>query len=166
MAEEVEELPTIETRELPERLGSAGTTPPPSLDARLAAAKVRHEELRKQRLLEQLEAEIEEMENLGEPSEIHTQSGRETPVSSLPNDDDEPRTTDIQPEKLNLYNGKNVREHREWTRSAENAFRLAPRKFRHDFAKIAWSAQFLRYTPATTWQNIAATGEADQYTWG
>ena len=72
MAEEVEELPTIETRELPERLGSAGTTPPPSLDARLAAAKARHEELRKQRLLEQLEAEIEEIENLEELSEIYT----------------------------------------------------------------------------------------------
>jgi hypothetical protein len=166
MAESTDETPILETRESQERSGSAGNTPPPSLDERLAVAKVRHERLRKQRLLEQLEAEIEEMENFVEdPSELRLHNERATPASSLQNDDDGSSTADIQPEKLNLYNGRNVREHREWTRSAENAFRLALRKFRHDFAKIAWSAQFLRYTPATTWQNIAATGEADQYTW-
>ena len=47
MAESVEELPIIKTRELLKRLGSTGTILPLSLDIRLAAAKVRYEELRK-----------------------------------------------------------------------------------------------------------------------
>ena len=150
-----------------QRRNNAGRTPPPTLDERIAIARARHTELTKQRLLEQLNAEIEEMESGiidGEPIPP-TRIDRATPASSSAHDEYERPAAEIQPEKLSQYNGKNVREHRDWTRSAENAFRLAPRKFQDESTKIAWSAQFLRGTPATTWLNIAATGEADSYSW-
>jgi hypothetical protein len=113
--------------------------------------------------LQELEAEIEEMEGyiLGpenEPlipdGEVQIQrrynedgpilTNREVPVRRRRSEEE------LQPEKLHLYQGKSVREHREWIYSAENTFRLVPRKFRQDVAKIAWTAQFLRATPAAT----------------
>jgi hypothetical protein len=162
-------VPTVTSSPSSERSGrlyNAGDTPPPSLDEQLAVARVRHEELTKLKLLQRLEAEIEEMEgDTPAPTGESTIPHREAPTRRR-RSDDEPRVSELQPEKLNLYYGKNVREHREWTRSAENAFRLAPRKFRQDMARIAWSAQFLRGTPATTWQNVATTDTHDDYTWG
>jgi hypothetical protein len=58
---------------------------------------------------------------------------------------------ELQPEKLPLYYGKSVREHREWTRSAENAHRLAPNTFSQDVAKISHAFQFIRGTPYSAW---------------
>ncbi|OCK72854.1 hypothetical protein K432DRAFT_387664 [Lepidopterella palustris CBS 459.81] len=158
------------------RIASRATPPPPSLDERLAAAKARHAELTKLKMLEKLEAEIKEMEGYTlAPDDdsilpdIDTpvrrkHSEEEPPTDEEPLTAEEPPTVELQPEKLSLYHGKSVREHREWTRSAENAFSLAPRKFKQDITKIAWTAQFLRATPATTWQNIAAR-ESNDYTW-
>ncbi|TID17021.1 hypothetical protein E6O75_ATG09787 [Venturia nashicola] len=46
---------------------------------------------------------------------------------------------ELQPEKLSPYEGKSVRAHRDWTRSAENAFRLAPNTFGTEIAKISYA---------------------------
>jgi hypothetical protein len=156
------------------RLDNAGRTPPPQLrtiDERLAEARARHAELLKERELHQLQAEIDELESRDQDDEGTTftpepqLSERTTPARSNAPDEYERPAAELQPEKLQPYNGKGVREHRDWTRAAENAFRLAPRKFRRDSARIAWSAQFLRGTPATTWQNIAAEEDMDLYSW-
>ncbi|OCK72703.1 hypothetical protein K432DRAFT_411984 [Lepidopterella palustris CBS 459.81] len=148
-------------------------TPLPSLDERLAAAKARYAELTKLKMLEKLEAEIKEIEGQLDgytpaPNDDSILPDIDTPVrrkhsEEEPLTDEEPPTVELQPEKLNLYYGKSVQEHREWTRSAENAFSLALRKFKQDITKIAWTAQFLRAIPTTTWQNIAA-GESNDYT--
>jgi hypothetical protein len=77
-----------------------------------------------------LEAEIEEMEGyiLGPENEPLIPDG-EVLIQRRYNKD-KPYTAELQPEKLNLYSGKNIREYREWIRSVENVFRLVLRKFR------------------------------------
>jgi hypothetical protein len=145
---------------------NAGRTPPPTLDERLKEARRRRDELIKQRELEEIEREILMLED-PEPPIIPPNLNRfesDTPASSVRGSDDY-NTPELQPEKLNQYYGKTVREHREWTGSAENAFRLAPRKFKQDPARIAWTVQFLRGTPATTWQNLALNSALDEFTW-
>jgi hypothetical protein len=137
--------------------GTPATTPATILEERLQEARRRHAELKKMAELEVLEAEIERLER----------GVRESPEQSRSSDDDR-RNTELQPEKLPEYWGKGVREHRDWCQKAENAFRLAPRRFKRDQAKIAWSAQFLRGTPQTAWSNEAdatSTRRGGEYTW-
>ena len=74
-------------------------------------------------------------------------------------------SSELQPDKLPEFYGRHVREHREWCQRAENAFRLAPRRFRNDEIKIAWTAQSLRGTPQMSWNNAVETQAGHQYTW-
>ena len=125
------------------------------LEERLRAARQRHEQLKKADELRRLEAEIARIERSS--SEESEPSVRSAGASQ------ELRPSELQPEKLPEFHGKNVREHREWCQRAENAFRLAPRRFRDDEIKIAWTAQSLRGTPQMSWNNAVETQEG--YTW-
>ena len=53
----------------------------------------------------------------------------------------------LKPEKLEPYYGKTAREHRDWTRSADTAFRLSPSYFRTDRSKVLFAMQSLRGDP-------------------
>ncbi len=57
----------------------------------------------------------------------------------------------IRPECLNVYAGKSVREHLNFVRSAETAFRLTPENFLNDEAKILYVMQFLVGEPQDAW---------------
>jgi hypothetical protein len=138
------EDPTAEDSHDSDELGirtkNAGVTPPPTIDKRLETARRRRDELIKQRELEALELEISILENpeppIIPPNIPRFDSG--TPASSV-RGSDESYAPELQPEKLALYYGNNIREYREFVGSVENAFRLAPRKFKLDSAKIAWT---------------------------
>ncbi|TID16589.1 Zinc finger CCHC-type [Venturia nashicola] len=72
---------------------------------------------------------------------------------------------ELQPEKLSPYEGKSVRAHRDWTRSAENAFRLAPNTFGTEIAKISYALQFIKGTPYSSWVEKEPSLSEDQLTW-
>jgi len=76
-----------------------------------------------------------------------------------------PLPTTINPEKLAEYWGRSLREHSDWTQSAENAFELAPATFPDDRTKVLFAAQFLRGDPRQSWfTHTKSTGNASS-TW-
>ena len=148
--------PEESTPERIQRQQNAGATPASVdeaiLEERLRAARQRHEQLRKAAELRQLEAEIDRMER-GSSEESEPSVRNDGATQEL-------RPSELQPEKLPEFHGKNVREHREWCQRAENAFRLAPRRFSDDAIKIAWTAQSLRGTPQMSWNNAVEAQDA------
>ena len=57
----------------------------------------------------------------------------------------------IRPERLSTYAGKSVRDHLNFVRSAETAFRLTPENFPTDEAKILYAMQYLVGEPRDAW---------------
>lgn len=145
-----------------QRTGGAGVTPagsPLSLEEKLQRARARYEELRKQEELRELDDRIAAM--------TASAASAQRRANSLSSEEQSPhgRSAEVQPEKLREYWGNSIREHREWFQSAENAFRLAPRKFRKDSTRIAWSVQSLRGTPATSWFNVVDKMDESKQSW-
>lgn len=145
----------------------------PTLEEQLAEAIAERDRLRQEQALRNVREEID-----------HLRTAIDAPVPDIDPDppgagsnntpstfSEEPRPApvhvrEIEPEKLQHYNGKSTREHREWVRSATNAFRLAPQKFHSDNVKIGWAAQFLRGTPYATWsEHEEAMGPEETPTW-
>ena len=141
------------------------TPEPLTLEERIRMAEGKRNRLAQEKKLRDLNIEIE---GLLDDARYGTERRRTAVAEATRSKSPTPGSQtvqELQPEKLKEYRGQNVRAHSEWTRSAENAFRLAPRKFQSTECKISWAAQFLKGTPQTTWQNIACTPQADKYSW-
>jgi hypothetical protein len=157
----VEKSPTPEQER---RTGNAGSTPAAlTVAERIERARIIRDELIQMKELERVEEEIRLLQS--HPAVDPLGRRRSASITPAPREEMLPHVSELQPEKLKEYYGRSIREHREWTQSAENAFRLAPRRFHLDTAKIAWTAQFLRGTPATTWLNEVDTLATELYTW-
>jgi hypothetical protein len=77
------------------RLYNVGDIPPPSLDEQLVVARVRHKELTKLKLLQRLEAKIEEIEgDTPAPTRESAIPYREAPTRRR-RSDDEPRVLEL-----------------------------------------------------------------------
>ena len=67
--------------------------------------------------------------------------------------------------RLAEYWGRSLREHSDWTQSAEDAFKLAPMAFPDDGIKVRFAAQFLRGDRRQSWfAHMRSTGNASS-TW-
>ena len=164
------------------------------LDARIQEATRRRDELKKQRQLKALDKEISQLEGAVDsggssssedeeavdeevprrPEDIGSnvepvatlepssrRSKRRRNVSETP----EPRTTRLRPMKLNDYYGKSIREHREWTRDAQTAFRQAGSYFPTEGSKILYAMGFLKGDPKEQWYNYEAMHPAETLHW-
>lgn len=130
-----------------------------ALEQQLQEARAELARLQQEKELRSLQEKILRMRDVSDeptPSE-RSEGEHEDPLP----DPLEPPTAvyakEIEPEKLPFYHGKNVREHKDWTYDALNAFRLAPRKFHAGYKKVSWAAQFLRGTPKTLWNEHERT---------
>ena len=135
----------------------------------------RRDELAKQRRLESLQSEIRSLKQ-GRSSASRSRSGRsDTPVSSVSRGTkraavemdtvvERPRKI-IRPEKLPIYHGKTVREHREFIRECKGAFRLTPENFPTDESKIIWARQYLDEDQKKLWVNEEDKNPDYEFTW-
>ncbi|OAL02352.1 hypothetical protein IQ06DRAFT_176790, partial [Phaeosphaeriaceae sp. SRC1lsM3a] len=57
----------------------------------------------------------------------------------------------LKPKSPPEYRGKNLKEHREFCRSCEVAFRLLPEEFTIDDDKVIWAMQYLGGDPRELW---------------
>ena len=71
----------------------------------------------------------------------------------------------LRPERLPQYRGKNLKEHQNFMRSAETAFRLTPDSFRTDDDKILFTMQYLEGEPKDAWYNHEETVDSSLVTW-
>ena len=168
-----------------------------NLDARIAEATRRRDELRKKQQLKNLSKEISRLENATaasdrgssssesddeeadeeiprHPSEIGSniepvapagkrahQSGRTRNAPETL----EPPMAKLRPMKLNDYHGKSIREHRDWTRDAQTAFRQAKLYFPTEKSKILYAMGFLKGDPKEMWYNHESEHPAGTQTW-
>ncbi|GAB7357799.1 hypothetical protein MBLNU459_g0615t2 [Dothideomycetes sp. NU459] len=65
--------------------------------------------------------------------------------------EDTPQLKHIKPEKLQKYRGRNQREHLEFFRSAETAFRLDSAAFATERSKVLYVMQYLEGEPRESW---------------
>lgn len=82
--------------------GTPATISAEILEVRLQAARAKREELRKLEELRELEEDIERLER-----------GESAAPPDSPREESQAKFSELQPEKLPEYYGKNVREHRE-----------------------------------------------------
>ena len=62
-------------------------------------------------------------------------------------------TIDLKSTNLDIYNDKNFKKFKNWTRSALNAFEINSFYFFSKWIKINWAQQFIRDTPSQRWNN-------------
>ncbi len=112
---------------------------------------------------------------------LRQRSASGTPSSSLSSDDEvleNPRKRKAQevlvpvrvkrtlrPEKLKDYHGKNVKEHMDFRRSAEIAFRMAPEDFPRDQDRILYAMQYLSGEPRDAWARKESTIDIGRCSW-
>lgn len=140
------------------------------LDAGLVALQAERDRLRKQAEYRQLREEIANMTQAatGTPaapprdtSEMLEDLTRDTTDDSTSSITGSKRSSggdlaipirrNLRPERLEFYRGKTLKEHREFFRRAENAFRLTPENFLSDNTKIVYAMQYLRGEPEEAW---------------
>ena len=152
--------------------------PANSIDEQIAQATQERDRLLKKRQLDALQAEIGALKrHETEPNQAHDDN----------DDDDDTGTqstsvvtgtkrahdgTDApvaykkrSPIKLREYWGKTTREHREWIRDAEVAFRWTPWHFQTDEEKIIYAMPELRGEPRDLWFSYEAEVPASEQTW-
>jgi hypothetical protein len=76
-----------------------------------------------------------------------------------------PVKRNLKPEKLPEYRGKTVREHLEFFRRAEIAFRLTPEEFEDDLRKVLFVMQYLQGEPQDAWYRHYETADLNLLTW-
>ena len=161
-----------------------------NLEARIAEAKRRRDELKQQKQLKKINQEISQLEQEGDSngSTPSTETDKDVPrrlkeIGSMKpvinrnpfvkprrrqRDDPEspkPHIPKLRPQKLKEYFGKTVREHREWTRDAQTAFRQAEAYFPNEGSKILFAMGFLRGDPKEMWHNYEETHPVHTLTW-
>jgi hypothetical protein len=167
-------------------LSEGGTTPTRTpndtltLDERIQAAEQRRDELLRLQRLQALEAEIALLEATpptATPSTV-IEALEEDPVSeaqerrkrNAPQALTPPHVKrTLKPKDPAEYKGRTLKEHREFFRSCEIAFRLLPLEFRLDKDKVLWAMQYLAGDPRELWythyERTFAIGE-ETLTWG
>lgn len=135
---------------------------PLSLDERIQAAERRRDELQRLQRLQTLEAEIAELESR-QGSVTPPTVGETTRVTPGLQDNDtrkrsaaqaltppQPRRS-LRPKDPPEYKGKTLKEHREFCRSCEVAFRLLPQEFSYNRDKVLWAMQYIVGEPRELW---------------
>jgi ribosomal 50S subunit-associated protein YjgA (DUF615 family) len=152
------------------------TSAPLTIEERILAAEKRRDELRALSRLRAIQEEIAQLEN-GErdwtptPSVVETEiQDNETRKRSAP---EAPTSLHVKrtlrPKDPSEYRGKNLKEHREFFRSCEVAFRLLPQELCLDSDRVIWAMQYLGGDPRELWythhkRNFEARGTTP--TWG
>jgi hypothetical protein len=139
-------------------------TPPPisaslTTEERIALAEKKRDELRALQRLRDLEDEIASLEGLQrgitpETGERDTPGTQEAPTrkrgAASPMGRAHAKRM-LKPKNPTEYRGKNLKEHREFFRSCEVAFRLLPQEFAQDNDKVLWAMQYLGGDPRELW---------------
>ena len=161
-----------------------------NLEARIAEAKRRRDELKQQKQLKKINQEISQLEKEGDSNGSTSSSEPDEEVPRRPEEigsmepvisrnpavkprrrkrDDpespEPHLPKLRSQKLKEYFGKTVREHREWTRDAQTAFRQAEAYFPNEGSKILFAMGSLRGDPKEMWYNYEETHPVHTLTW-
>ena len=130
---------------------------PATLAERIQAVKERRDELLALQHLRELEEEVAQLEGRGQrppPAEANLPPARNlatrTQSAASPPDFAHARRT-LKPKDPAEYKGKTIKEHREFIRSCEIAFRLLPQEFYTDRDKVIWSMQYLGGDPRELW---------------
>lgn len=160
LAQEVaDERQTTPIRVTDEELLASDDGAPSTLEDRIAAAEKKRDELQalqQLRILEDEIAQLQDLEQIRAPSvdseetfshsEITTRkrNASQQPVSI-------PARRTLKPRSPNEYRGKNLKEHREFFRSCEIAFRLLPQEFATSNDKVLWAMQYLGGDPRELW---------------
>jgi hypothetical protein len=146
-----------------------------TLDERIQAAEARRDELLRLHRLQALEAEIAQLEatppttappTIVEVEEDPVSQAQETRKRDAPQALTPPHAKrTIKPKDPAEYKGRTLKEHREFFRSCELAFRLLPLEFCHDKDKTLWAMQYLAGDPRELWYtHYERTFEASEET--
>lgn len=142
-----------------------------TLEQRIAAAEKRRDELQALRRLREIEAEIARLEEEEHDSaitisadgtpEVQVTATRKRSAPAAPATLHAKRT--LRPKDPPEYRGKNLKEHREFARSCETAFKLLPQEFSLDGNRVTWAMQYLQGDPRELWythqeRNFEASG--------
>jgi len=76
-----------------------------------------------------------------------------------------PLRRNLRPERLEYYRGRTLKEHREFFRRAETAFRLTPENFLSDHTRIVFAMQYLRGEPEEAWSRQYDACDPTLLTW-
>lgn len=151
-----EPTPTLISDEEPPTISEGA---PLTLEQRIAAAEKRRDELQALRRLRQIEAEIAQLEDL-ERGTSPTTPATETPEVQVTGARKRSAPEALAPPYARrtirikdppAYRGKNLKEHREFIRSCEIAFRVLPQEFLRDNEKVIWAMQYLEGDPRELW---------------
>ena len=152
-----------------------GRSAPTTLEERIQVAIQRRDELLSIRRLRALEEEITRLEGLNrdpsvpleeEDPDIQVISRRKRGAAEALESIRVKRT--LKPKDPTEYKGRNLKEHREFFRSCETAFRLLPQEFHLDSDKVTWAMQYLGGDSRELWythyeRNFEARGA--EMTW-
>ncbi|GAB7357821.1 hypothetical protein MBLNU459_g1090t1 [Dothideomycetes sp. NU459] len=132
-----------------------------SLEERIQVAKAQRDLLLKEQELRQLEEHIELLRKttLGptiivsseqsQASDDASHSSRKRSASDSQEYSHAKRS--MRPKDPDLYRGSHLKEHKEFCRSCENAFRLTPENFQSEREKVVWAMQYLKGDPREAW---------------
>jgi hypothetical protein len=130
-----------------------------ALEERIRAVEKRRNELialQRLRELEEEVAQLESQEPAARPPRLSSNTSETlAPTSRMQGAAGSPRSAHakrtLKPKDPSEYRGKNIKEHREFVRSCELAFRLLPQEFCTDHDKVIWSMQYLGGDPRELW---------------
>ena len=126
------------------------------IDRLLAKARKENERLKAKAELERLQTENDQLKLGGRPLTFSMRPAPEPQASFI---------SKLPIEKLPDYYGKHIREHADWTESAENTFSLFRNMFADDETKIRYAAQYLKQQPKKAWFTHAKTLRPENATW-
>ncbi|GAM82719.1 hypothetical protein ANO11243_007040 [Dothideomycetidae sp. 11243] len=155
-------LPTQETPVVTLEDGDRESTlsAPTSLEEQIINAREEHERLLKEQELQTLKESNEQLRKqaatgVAIESSITTTS-RSSSVSHKRSASGSPHGRDsrheIRPKNLDPYYGKNLKDHREFVYSAEQAFRMSPSYFPTEERKILWAFQSIKGKIRDAWR--------------
>jgi hypothetical protein len=130
-----------------------------ALQERIATVKKRRDELLALQQLRELEEEVarlEEYEQNAPPAGERDNVSRAQDLATRRQGAAEPTGSTytkrtLKPKDPAEYRGKTIKEHREFVRSCEVAFRLLPQEFDTNRDKVIWSMQYMGGEPRELW---------------
>jgi hypothetical protein len=139
--------------ETPPMLNREKSPPSEDLDALLEEERHKVEQLEKKAELRRLKRRAQLLRDESEPpaSGLTTASFTTSSDRGGPSENSSESAKEPNPKALNIYYGRSTKEHADFTRSAELAFRVAPRRFSTDSSRVAYVLQYLSSEIADTW---------------
>jgi hypothetical protein len=107
--------------------------------------------------------EREDSGSLVDPMEEPPTRKRRLEVSDL--DDDVPMRTHIRTKPPPEYKGRNIKEHKDFVKACEVAYRLAPTEYPTDAVKVLYAVQYLTGEPSDAWDRHERERGEDNTSW-